>query len=318
MRKKIISAVLAAHMFWAPIAEAATCYWVGGTATWDTTNSGGGGTGGIKWASASGGTSACAGGGTGGAPITSDVAIFDAASGGGTVTVNYGGTVPIQSLTMSSFTGTLDFATNNNNITFSAGGQSFVNTGSGVRTLNMGSGTWTFQGQSVYFDQSGATNLTFNGSSATLAFTGTGGSTGRRIYLGNRTYGTITIAASSAPLELTGGGSTIGTLTISPGSVISFGNNSTINVTNLTNIVGSSTTPTVFLTNNATFGRFTISSANNFTGSWLVLSSGIFSGGGTFSATNSLDAGSNSGITISPPSGGGGGGAGNKVIGGGI
>lgn len=325
LKKKILAYVLSIHLFWAPfipalvpsVAEAAGCFWVGGTGTWDTTNTGGGGAGGIKWASASGGSSACAGGGTGGAPSTSDTATFDAASGGGTVTVNYGGLLQLQQITLSAFTGTLDFATNNNNVTLT-GGTTLINTGSGTRTFNMGSGTWTFTSGAAYFDQNGATNLTFNGSSATLAFTGNLGTVGRRIYLGNRTYGTITVAGSTAPTEISGAGSTIGTLTISPGNVISFANNATINVTNLTNIVGSNTALTVFLTNNATFGRYTLSSANNFTGSWMALSEGIFSGGGTFSATNSFDLGSVSGITISPPSGGGGGGGGNKVIGGGI
>src|SRR5262249_8364102 len=149
-------------------------------ATWDTTNTGGGGTGGIKWASASGGASACAGGGTGGSPTAADTATFDGSSGGGTVTVNYGGLVTITRLSIGAWTGTLDFATNNNSITFSSGTGGFDASGAATKTLNMGSGTWTLSGNSALWNCTTCANLTLVPGTSTIAFTGSGGSSGKR------------------------------------------------------------------------------------------------------------------------------------------
>lgn len=267
-------------------------FWVGGTGTWDASDT-------THWASSSNG----AGGQS--VPGSSDDVTFDASSGGGTVTVNT--TVTIQSLVMGAFTGTLDFATNNNNVTISGSG-GFTSIGSGTRTLNMGNGTWTLSSNAALWNMTGATNFTFNANASTISFTGTGGNTSRRFTMGtSRTYSTVTFASGTAPIIIAGTTCTIGTLTISPGNTLWFPNGNTTTITNFTNITGSSSAQTSFMSDNPVFGRPTISSANNWTGTWCGFGAMVFTGGGTFSATNSFDFMGNSGITITPPSGGGGG-----------
>src|SRR5687767_4143911 len=85
-------------------------FWVGGTGTWNNTNT-------TNWSATSNG----AGGAS--IPGTGDTATFDASSGGGTVTVdspNAANSVTVQSITCGAFTGTLDFSANNNNVTLSS------------------------------------------------------------------------------------------------------------------------------------------------------------------------------------------------------
>lgn len=69
-------------------------YWVGGSGTWDTTST-------TNWSASSGG----AGGES--APTSADAVFIDANSGGGTVTI--GENVSILSLTLTGFTGVLDW-----------------------------------------------------------------------------------------------------------------------------------------------------------------------------------------------------------------
>jgi len=296
--KKLFGLFLLALAFLAPsAANAASRFWVGGTGTWDASDT-------THWSATQGG----AGGQS--VPGTSDDVTFDGSSGGGTVTVN--ATITVISLTMSAFTGTLDFATNNNNITLS-GNSPFTNTGSGTRTLNMGNGTWTLSGATASFSQSGATNLTFNANSSIISYTGTGA---KRFITGNsRTYSAVTVVgATSGSLTIQGGTSvTIGTLTISaPNRIISSSGVTTI-ITTLTNISASVSTPVLFTSDSAVNGVSTISSANNFTCDYCGVTGMTFSGGGTFAATNSYSFGQNSGITITAPTVGTGGG---RIIGG--
>jgi hypothetical protein len=75
----------------------AVYYWVGGTGTWDNSNT-------ANWSATSGGA------GGSGYPIAGDTAIFNSSSSGGTVTL--GANVTCAILTMTGFTGTLDYGTN--------------------------------------------------------------------------------------------------------------------------------------------------------------------------------------------------------------
>src|ERR1700688_4568565 len=99
-------------------ASAATRFWVGGTGTWDSSTT-------TNWSASTGG----AGGAS--VPGSSDTVTFDGASGGGVVTVNFGGTITLQSLTTGAFTGTLDFSVNNNSVTLTTG-NGFNNSGTGT------------------------------------------------------------------------------------------------------------------------------------------------------------------------------------------
>lgn len=138
-------------------------FWVGGTGTWDGTTN--------HFAITSGGTAIAA------APGSSDTVTFDGNSGGGTVTVatNFN----VVSVTMGAFTGTLDFSANNNNPTM----QTFNCSGTGVRTLAMGTGnTWTITGNAAtIFTIGTTTNLTLSPTTAIVNCTYSG-STGTRAF----------------------------------------------------------------------------------------------------------------------------------------
>ena len=90
---------------------ATTYYWVGGTGTWDNSST-------SNWSLTSGGSSGA------GYPLPADTVIFNSSSGGGTCTI--GANVNCKTLTMTGYTGTLDFGTNKISI---AGSNSTVYTG---------------------------------------------------------------------------------------------------------------------------------------------------------------------------------------------
>lgn len=270
----------------------ANCFWVGGTASWDGTNTGGGGTGGIKWASASGGTVAASGGGTGGSPGAADIAIFDASSGGGTVTATsaINGTT-ISGLTTGAFTGTLDFATNNISLTING---SWDNNGSGVRTINLGTGTFSFTStnSSVGMLWGTTTNLTLSGASATFSFTGATINQ-RLITFGNTAlaYPTINIGANASGgcWSLSGTNITsIAAMTIASPNTIQLGNNTTFPIGTLS-FSGGSASALLDLRSNSVITQATISSANAMSGSWAAVRCIAFAGGGNATFTNSYD-----------------------------
>lgn len=300
-----VAAFLAAFAF-AGCAEAATCFWVGGAGSWSTAN-------GVNWASGTGGTaSTCAA--TGGVPKqATDIATFDALSGGGTVTVD--GTmngVTMASITMGAFTGTLDFSANNPSMTLTG---TFSVTGAGTRVLNLGSGTFTLTlSNGNAWDATSVAGLTFNAGTSTIATSGAVGGT-RGFILNTLTYATISLGAVTATANphVLSGAATIGTLNITAPNNVSFASATTFTITNAFNWAGSSSNQ-FGLFSSSTVAASTISVASgNPTISWAALRFLTFTGGATFTATNSFDNKSNTGITITPPSGGGGSG---HIIGG--
>lgn len=283
---------LVAALLVAGSAEAASRFWVGGTGTWDASDT-------THWASSSGG----AGGAS--VPGSSDSATFDGSSGGGTVTVNHASNT-IQSLTMSAFTGTLDFATNDNNITLTAA-IAFTSSGSGTRTLNMGDGTWTLSNSTAAWTTNGATNFTLNANGSTIHFSSTAATARSLFYKAGDTYNVVTFAAGASTPNynrIQGGNITIATLNIGAGNTLLIDGGATLTITNAMTWAGTATLP-IALFPNSVSTSFTISSANNLTGQYCAFGRTTFSGGGTATATNSFDLGNNSGITITPPSVGG-------------
>lgn len=270
----------------------ASRFWVLGTGTWDGSNT-------ANWSAT-----------TGGAPLASvpgsaDTVTFDGSSGGGTVTVNT--TVNVQSITFGAFTGTLDFSANNNNVTLSAAA-GMSGTGAGTRTLNLGNGTWTIStgiAASTPWNFATTTGLTFNANSSTVSFTGTG--SGSRTFAGGGlTYNIVSFGANSSggPLAISGA-NTFATLSIVAPNVITFPNAVTNTVTNAFTWTGSSSSQLAILSSsNAATATINVTSGSP-TMSWAGLHAMTFTGGATFTATNSLDLGLNSGITITVPSGGG-------------
>jgi hypothetical protein len=278
-------------------ADAAARFWVGGPGTWDASDT-------THWAATSGG----AGGQS--VPTTGDTVTLDGSSGGGTVTVNT--TVTVASITMSAFTGTLDFATNDNNVNL----VSFVNGGSATRTLNMGDGTWTItQTTGIAWNQGGATNLTFNANGSTLVFAGTSATARTASFGTGYTYNIVTFNANSS-----GGGwaiagaNTYTTLNIAAPNSFAFTASTTYTITNALTFTGSSGSA-IFLSS-ATFGTsFTLALGAASTCSWCAIRD-MTNTTNSFTFTNSFDLGKNTftgGGSISPPSGGSGGG---RIIGG--
>jgi hypothetical protein len=249
-------------------------------------------------------------------PNSSSNLTFDGSSGGGTVTVAIGGgTLTVATLTMGAFTGTLDFAANDNNVTVGAGGVSI--SGTGARTLNMGDGTWTISALAPWVAGT-VTNLTFNANASTLLFSNTTSSL-KTVTLGTSlTYNIVTFAAQTSRggfFIQTGTTPTIGTWNILAPNYVSAGQSMVIAVTNAMTATGTRTSPIGFGPASETTGTWTISSANTFTCDWCSFRLLTFTGGGSTAITSSFDLGINTGLgTISPPAAAGGGGGG--IIGG--
>lgn len=262
---------------------------MGGTGTWDASDT-------THWAATSNG----AGGQS--VPGTGDTATFDGSSGGGTVTVDT--TVTIQSLTMGAFTGTLDFATNNNNVTLSAT-TGFSATGTGARTLNMGDGTWTLSAaSSPIWDCNVVTNFTLNANGSTIALTNTAPSQSRFFLGGGKTYNIVNIASTTTGFAVViSGNNTFAQLNISASVNIAFNQGSTQTVTGAFTWTGSSSKLSAFYCT-GTAGA-TIVATGGGTISWAALF-GITFTTGTVDATSSYNLGSMAGVTITEPAGGGG------------
>jgi len=159
----------------------ASRFWVGGTGTWDASDT-------THWAATSGGAGGVS------VPGSGDTVTFDGSSGGGTVTVGYDPSVI--SITGGAFTGTLDFATSNPTM------QTFSFSGTGTRTLNYGSGNWTITGNNatVWTTQT-TTNMTTVVGTATINLTYAGG-TGTRAVIAGAELPNFSVSAGSDVLAL--------------------------------------------------------------------------------------------------------------------
>ncbi|XSC46802.1 hypothetical protein ACF1BQ_014620 [Bradyrhizobium sp. RDT10] len=247
----------------------ASRFWVGGTGTWDTTDT-------THWAATSGG----AGGAS--VPGASDTVTLDANSGAGTVTP--AATITsFSSLTAGAFTGTLDFSANDPNVTVGT-----VNiSGTGTRTINLGDGTWTITGVGTPWDATTTTNLTFSANSSTLNFTGVSNS--RTINLGGLTYSTVTLSSNTNGYhtQITTGRAANFNMA-APLKLILVGGN-TLTIDNQFNWTGTSFQNGFVIdsTSGATGGTIA-ASASGSTISWGVLRIITFTGNAV-NATNSID-----------------------------
>ncbi|WLA80274.1 hypothetical protein [Bradyrhizobium elkanii] len=252
---------------------------------WDAANTN-------NWVSSSGGTDY---GQT--VPGSADFVTFDGSSGGGTVTLNFGGTITIQSISMGAFTGTWDNSVNNNNITCSNTSQTFNISGSGTRTIKLGSATYTITSNGVW--NAGTTsNLTFLGSSSTIVFSG--GSSAKTFTGGGLTYGTVSVSAGSGGGLIISGANTFGTISVSPPNYIAFPTSGTSTITSM-NCAGTSSSQ--ILIQASSVGSAASIAVSGSIGTYCALV-GI-SCTGSPSASNSFNCGGNSGITITAPASGG-------------
>lgn len=262
-------------------------FWVLGTGTWDASDT-------THWSATSNGAPLAS------VPGTADNVVFDGSSGGGTVTVNANHS--ISSLTTSAFTGTLDFATNNNTVnigTTTPASVAWIDTGSGTHTVNMGSNTWTIDANSTLVSLSGA-NLTLTAGTSTIVliaqkFT--------RTITNSKTLNNLTFSGAAGAEYTWSGTGTYNVVTANAPCLIGVGSGATHTITTLT-LNGSSSTAAILLRSTAVTAPL-LAVTNAVSTTWGVFSNINFSSA-ALTATNSIDMGGMSGATITAPSGGGG------------
>lgn len=268
----------------------ASRFWVGGTGNWDSSDT-------THWAASSGG----AGGQS--VPTSADTVTFDGSSGGGTVTVaaTLASSNTISSLTAGAFTGTLDFATNNPSLTMAT----MTIGGSGTRTINLGSGTFTLTGTSgTIFDCNTVSNLTLNAGTSTILLSATPSGT-RNFLCGAKTLNNITVtnaAMNQSTIDFANGGAfTCNNLTFTNVQGVRLNNATTVTISGTWTWDGNSTNQGLLYTNGSSA---TVSVANANVLSWLAVQNITKSGAGSITVNNGFNGGGNTSVTINAPSGG--------------
>lgn len=207
------------------------------------------------------------------------------------------------------------FDANNHNIT---GGQ-IVSSNANTRAITLGSGTHTLNLVSgTVWDTTTTTGLTMTVNTSTILVSGN--ATGIRSFVtGGLNFNGTTLSLAntgSAPAVIAiSGAGTVASLLMAAPLRVTFASSTTFTVTNAFTLAGTAFNNALNISTVDTGGSAaTISVA---TGSpsiaWAAIQGMAFTGGATFTATNSFDLKGNAGITITGPSGGGGGG---RIIGG--
>jgi hypothetical protein len=173
-------------------------FWVGGTGTWDTTNT-------ANWSATSGGAGGVS------VPVSIDAVYFDANSGGGTVTLGADGACGI--INLAAFTGVVDFV-NTYKIVCASGGTTIVSAGTGGifsngprfdLTFSGGSGTRTISAAQAeafvasFYITAGTDTISGIGGAKTVNFTGFAGTwAGNSVVRGDLIISTGMTITSSA------------------------------------------------------------------------------------------------------------------------
>lgn len=249
-------------------------FWVLGTGTWDASDT-------THWATVSG-----AGSGGASVPGSADTVTIDSASGAGTITVNTN--FNVTSITADTMTMTLDFSANNNSPTM----QTFRSSGSGIRTINAGSGTWSITGNNTtVWSTATATNLTWTQTGAINCTYALGVGT-RTLGVGNTAGGS---EANAPSISITAGT-----------DIVTFSTASNIMNLDFTGFAGTLTNQTRNIFGNLTFSATMTTTAASITtmaatsGTKLIKCNGntidfpitINGIGGTFKAGDNLTMGS--------------------------
>jgi hypothetical protein len=176
----------------------------------------------------------------------------------------------------------------------------------GAGTITVGAGPASVDG-SIVWNAGTITSLTFTLNSANLVImpAQTGGTAGYNVTFGALTYNTVTFATTS--LNMFGGISgafIIGALNISPGWSLSFSPSTTYTISTPFTWLGTPTQPIGIGLSSIGSGQ-TVPNISCPSGAcsltWGAIDTITGSGGATFTATNSLSFGQNTGWTISPP-----------------
>lgn len=266
-----------------------------GGGEWTTTNT-------SNWAGSS--TATCGSGGSS-VPGTSDAITLDANSLSGTI--RPAATITnFQSLTSSAFTGTLDFNVNNPSFTMSAN-PSWTDAATGVHTINMGSGTWTFSLTSgTAISISTGANLTLNANTSTILLSATATATRSLTVAGTRTFNNFTVNNSVMNpfvISLSNASTTVfNNVTFTNVQFVLTAAAGTFTINGTWTWDGTSSKQGILYANG---GVSTITVANANTLSYLAINGVTKAGAGSITANNSFDAGGNTSVTINAPAGGG-------------
>lgn len=169
----------------------------------------------------------------------------------------------------------------------------FNGSNSNVRTLTMGSGTWTITGSGTVWTIATTTNLTLNANTSTIKLTDNSAS--NKIFsAGSLTYNNYWNATQGAGVcIMQGGNSTWNDFKIDAGRNQQFNAGSTFTISSLT-AIGTSI-DTIIITSSSA-ATHTLSDASGInTVEHCSISYSIASGGATFNAENSTDGGNNTG-----------------------
>lgn len=271
-------------------------YWVGGTGNWDTTTT-------THWSGTSGG----AGGQS--VPVDGDTVTLDGSSGGGTVTLTANAICKI--FFMGSFTGTFNMNGYDFNCNY------FSISGTGTRTLTLGSGTLILKGLTDYVDvfiATTTTNLTVTATTGTIKFMKHASDYGSWIFKGGgMTYGNIWFdkgfngavrdcaiigANTFTDIKYTNDGNTY------QANILRFQSGVTHTFSTFTQVGMTATTGMAIYscgtTGSNSNATHTLSKASGtVTIEHTYLKYSVASGGATFNAINSFDEGNNTGWVIS-------------------
>lgn len=228
-------------------------------------------------------------------PGSSDTAVFPASTG--TCTLNFGGTITLQAITLTAFTSTWDNSVNNNNVTLSTGANAWNGSGTGTRTIKLGTATYAFTNAAGGWNMGVTTNLTFTGNASTITFTGA--STGNRTFAGGTlSYGTVNFGTcSGSGFVAVSAGATFGTLTFTAPMRMQFASGTyTFNAAAYN---GSAANINYFFS--ASPGTQTTIAASGSTFAWAAFRDVNFTGSPT--CADCFDLGDNAGMTVVPPAG---------------
>jgi len=270
------------------------------TCTWDGVST-------TMWSTTSGGATGAS------VPGAADDVVFDANTcvGGTTCTITVNTTVTVNSITHGNCTASttgciLDFSVNNNNVNLGF----YQASGSGVRTLKMGNGTWTVTGAGTFWNIATATNFTFNAGGSNLVLQVNAAATATFTSVAGPVYNTVTVnpylssATAGVLIFATSSNFTITTLNvIAPNYVQLPFSPAALTVTNALHWIGSAANPIRLESSGGNQGLINVNSASTITyGNFF----NVFSTG-TITATNSFSDGRVSGgFVVTGPSGGGG------------
>lgn len=261
----------------------------------------------LMWSTSSGGATGA------GPPTSADTVTFDAATcvGGTTCTTTVNTNPTIISLTFGACTASttgciLDFSVNNNNITITSP-NGYIGNGSGVRTLKMGNGTWTFTGATTgnVWRTDTLSNFTLTPGGSTIFISNSNNSGEGFLNSLSTTFNKIKVSGS---INFSTTVLNVATFEVVGISTVWFQAANTFNITTTLTTTTSASSPASFSTNSIG-ARATITVPSSSTMSWTGLRDIDFTGSGsTPTCTNCSDYGHNLNVTITAPGAGGGGG----------